>query len=225
MEFTVVKSSQEPLYREALSLYDEKLDISLYEDEQIFKQSLENQYTKDDYIFLVGLEEGEVVSLATAHYEATTNSSFLIYLIARNTDNHDTLMDLTLEEVKSEINKLANRVHERDVNFIMFEVPKEPEELDDETDQIIRDRQTFLNRHGFEKQHEIPYLRPDFDGTSPGIPKDLYIKPNLELTKDIYGTSVKSNYILKYVFANKLSRSYIYSLLEAMNLRKASHSS
>ena len=95
MEFTVVKSSQEPLYREALSLYDEKLDISLYEDEQIFKQSLENQYTKDDYIFLVGLEEGEVVSLATAHYEATTNSSFLIYLIDRNTDNHDTLMDLT----------------------------------------------------------------------------------------------------------------------------------
>lgn len=120
MEFTVVKSSQEPLYREALSLYDEKLDISLYEDERIFRQSLENKHTKDDYIFLVGLEKGEVVSLATAHYEATTNSSFLIYLIARNTDNHDTLMDLTLEEVKSEINKLANRVHERDVNFIMF---------------------------------------------------------------------------------------------------------
>ncbi|MDT3996570.1 hypothetical protein RPO67_02740, partial [Staphylococcus saprophyticus] len=32
--------------------------------------------------------------------------------------------------------------------------------------------------------------------------------------------SVKSNYILKYVFANRISRSVIYPLLEQMELRK-----
>ncbi|MDU2695889.1 MAG: hypothetical protein E7C37_02720, partial [Staphylococcus epidermidis] len=48
---------------------------------------------------------------------------------------------------------------------------------------------------------------------------DLFIKANIELTKDIYGTSVKSNYILKYVFANGISREIIYPLLKEMNLR------
>ncbi|HCU7327332.1 TPA: hypothetical protein OV260_002759, partial [Staphylococcus aureus] len=43
---------------------------------------------------------------------------------------------------------------------------------------------------------------------------------NIKLTKDIYGTSVKSNYILKYVFANGIAREIIYDLLEEMDLRK-----
>ncbi|MCU5746528.1 hypothetical protein N9R04_07340 [Staphylococcus sp. SQ8-PEA] len=223
MEFQLVKSSQEPLFAEALSLYDEKLNISLYEDSKIFKQSLENKYTKDDYIFLVGIENDEVVSLATAHYEATTNSSFLIYLIAKNVPHHDQLMDDTLEEVKSEINKLSNQVHERDVNFIMFEVPKEPEDPDEETQTAIHHRQEFLQNHGFRKQHEIDYVRPSLKNETSSVAKDLYIKPNIELSKDIYGTSVKSNYILKYVFANKIPRTIIYQLLEQMKLRKTTH--
>lgn len=48
---------------------------------------------------------------------------------------------------------------------------------------------------------------------------DLFIKSNIELTKDIYPASVKSNYILKYVFANGISRDIIYPLLVKMNLR------
>ena len=47
---------------------------------------------------------------------------------------------------------------------------------------------------------------------------DLFIKSNIELTKDIYPASVKSNYILKYVFANGISRDIIYPLLVKMNL-------
>lgn len=221
MEFKVVKSSTDPLFSEALSLYDEKLDIALYENEEIFRHSLENERTKDDYIFLVGLEDEKVVSLATAHYEATTNSSFLIYLIASNLPHHDTLMQETLTEVQREINRLANQIHSRDVNFIMFEVPKEPSNQDPDTETIMKNRRQFLNDYGFKKQSEIKYVRPNFEDKTTSIPRDLYIKSNIELTKDIYGTSVKSNYILKYVFANKISRRYIYPLLEQMDLRKA----
>lgn len=43
MEFKVVKTSDDPLFKEALSLYDGKLDIALLEDEQTFVQSLENK--------------------------------------------------------------------------------------------------------------------------------------------------------------------------------------
>ncbi|RIO66477.1 hypothetical protein BUZ85_15745, partial [Mammaliicoccus sciuri] len=59
------------------------------------------------------------------------------------------------------------------------------------------------------------------EGYSEGKPMDLFIKSNIELTKDIYGPSIKSNYILKYVFANRISRSIIYPLLEEMDLRKS----
>ncbi|PHK48773.1 hypothetical protein [Staphylococcus edaphicus] len=220
MEFKTITSIDDPLFKSALKLYDTKFDIGLSEDEQIFKQSLKNERTKDDYIFLVGIESDEVVSLATAHYEATTNSSFLIYLIANDQPNHDDIITKTLERIQKEINILSNQVHAHDVNFIMLEVPKEPEEVSEDEVHIMDNRRQFLYEHGFEKQHEIDYLAPSIQDYATGKPMDLFIKSNIELTKDIYGPSVKSNYILKYVFANRISRSIIYPLLEQMELRK-----
>ena len=82
MEFKVIESAKDPLFNEALKLYDDKLDIGLDEDSKIFKRSLENNKTENDYAFIVGIENQTVVSLATAH---TSNNQFciLIYLIAK----------------------------------------------------------------------------------------------------------------------------------------------
>ena len=126
MEFKTIQTAKDPLFEKALQLYDAKLDISLSEDSSIFKRSLENNKTENDYAFVVGIEHDQVVSLATAHYEATTNAAFLIYLIAQDGPNHDELITLTLEEVEKQLNLLSNEVHDRDINFIMLEVPKEP---------------------------------------------------------------------------------------------------
>lgn len=220
MEFKTVTSIDDPLFEAALKIYDERFDIGLSEDKQIFKQSLENVHTKDDYLFIVGLEDGQPVSLATAHYEATTNSAFLIYLIAVNQSNHSELITQTLDQVELEINKLSNQLHAHDVNFIMLEVEQEPAEIEEKDIQILENRREFLFENGFEKQTDIDYLAPSIYGYADGVPMDLFIKSNIELTKDIYGPSIKSNYILKYVFANKISRSIIYPLLEEMDLRK-----
>ncbi|MGY0411700.1 hypothetical protein [Staphylococcus xylosus] len=221
MQFKIITSIDDPFFKSAMNLYDAKFDIGLSEYEQIFKQSLKNEHTKDDYIFLVGIESDTVVSLATAHYEATTNSAFLIYLIANDQPNHDELITETLARIQKEINILSNQLHEHDVNFIMLEVDKEPEEISEEDIPILDNRRQFLYQHGFEKQYDINYLAPNFEGYSEGKPMDLFIKSNIELTKDIYGPSIKSNYILKYVFANRISRSIIYPLLEEMDLRKS----
>lgn len=221
MKFKIITSIDDLFFKSAMNLYDAKFDIGLSEYEQIFKQSLKNEHTKDDYIFLVGIESDTVVSLATAHYEATTNSAFLIYLIANDQPNHDELITETLARIQKEINILSNQLHEHDVNFIMLEVDKEPEEISEEDIPILDNRRQFLYQHGFEKQYDISYLAPNLEGYSEGKPMDLFIKSNIELTKDIYGPSIKSNYILKYVFANRISRSIIYPLLEEMDLRKS----
>jgi len=220
MEFKTITSIDDPLFEAALKLYDSEFDIGLTEDAQIFRQSLKNEHTKDDYIFLVGLSSGEVISLATAYYEATTNSAFLIYLITSATTNHDEVITLTLDRIQLEINRLSNQLHAHDVNFIMMEVPKEPEDISESQIPILDTRRQFLYEHGFEKQYDIDYLAPSLQGYSDGRPMDLFIKSNIELTKDIYGPSIKSNYILKYVFANRISRSIIYPLLIEMGLRK-----
>ncbi|MGI2243762.1 hypothetical protein ACQ1XN_09545 [Staphylococcus cohnii] len=221
MDFKTIKSIDDPLFKAAIKLYDGQFDIDLSEDEQIFKQFLKNEHTKDDYIFLVGLQSDKVVSLATAHYEATTNSAFLIYLIANDQPDHDELITNTLARIEKEINYLSNQLHEHDVNFIMLEVPKEPELVSEDEQQVLSNRREFLFSHGFEKQYDLDYLAPNLNGYSEGSPKDLFIKSNIELTKDIYGPCIKSNYILKYVFANRISRSIIYPLLEEMDLRKS----
>lgn len=219
MEFKTIQSAKDPLFEKALQLYDAKLDISLSEDSSIFKRSLENNKTENDYAFVVGVENNQVVSLATAHYEATTNAAFLIYLIAQDGPNHDELITLTLQEVEKQLNHLSKEVHDRNINFIMFEVPKESSMIDETTDEVLEHRRQFLYEHEFEKQEEIDYIHPNYVINEESEKVDLFIKSNIELTKDIYGTSVKSNYILKYVFANGISRDIIYPLLEEMNLR------
>ncbi|CDR29325.1 hypothetical protein [Staphylococcus schweitzeri] len=218
MEFKTIQSVKDPHYNEALQLYDTKLNLSLTEDKRIIKHSLENNKTENDYVFIVGLENGAVVSLATAHYEATTNAAFLIYLFAKDLPNHDELMTQTLHQIEHELNVLSNIVHSRDINFLMMEVPKEPADLTKENGLIIEHRRQFLYEHQFERQTEIDYIHPSNDGHAKKV--DLFLKKNIKLTKDIYGTSVKSNYILKYVFANGISRNIIYALLEEMDLRK-----
>lgn len=162
MEFKTIQTAKDPLFEKALQLYDAKLDISLSEDSSIFKRSLENNKTENDYAFVVGIEHDQVVSLATAHYEATTNAAFLIYLIAQDGPNHDELITLTLEEVEKQLNLLSNEVHDRDINFIMLEVPKEPKTVDDKTDKILEHRRQFLYEHEFEKQEEIDYIHPNY---------------------------------------------------------------
>ena len=144
MEFKTITSVKDPYFKEALQIYDAKLDISLTEDSHIFKQSLENNKTEKDYAFIVGIENNEVISMATAHYEATTNSAFLIYLITKNKDNHDEVMSMTLDKIEEQLNVYANEIHDRNINFIMMEVPKEPLTTDEETNKVLERRRQFL---------------------------------------------------------------------------------
>lgn len=220
MKFELVTSTKDPYYKEALELYDSRLDIQLLEDKRIFKRSLENNKTENDYTFIVGVnEDNEVISMATAHYEATTNSAFLIYLLAKDGPDHDTVLVETLNQIEVQLNRLAQKVHGRGFNFLMLEVPKEESNGNSEYEAILRHRRQFLYENQFEYQHDIQYIHPNSSKEDSPREVDLFIKTYIELTKDIVPASIKSNYILKYVFANGLSRDIIYPLLEKMNLR------
>lgn len=219
MKFHTIHSLEDVYYQKAVEFYNKQLDVDFFEDSIITKRSLQNNKTENDYVFIVGIEKENIISLATAHYEATTNSAFLVHLLAVVDSNYDEIISQTLNEVETHLNILSNKVHARDINFLMFEVPKLDNSILD--NQLIKRRHHILLENDFEQQYDIDYLHPNYTFEETPIRTDLFIKSNIELTKDIYPTSVKSNYILKYVFANGISRDIIYPLLEKMNLRLA----
>lgn len=217
MKFHTIHSLEDVYYQKAVEFYNKQLDVDFFEDSIITKRSLQNNKTENDYVLIVGIEKENIISLATAHYEATTNSAFLVHLLAVVDLNYDEIISQTLNEVETHLNILSNKVHARDINFLMIEVPKLDNSILD--NQLIKRRHHTLLENDFEQQYDIDYLHPNYTFEETPIRTDLFIKSNIELTKDIYPASVKSNYILKYVFANGISRDIIYPLLEKMNLR------
>lgn len=217
MKFHTIHSLEDAYYQKAVEFYNKQLDVDFFEDSIITKRSLQNNKTENDYVLIVGIEKENIISLATAHYEATTNSAFLVHLLAVVDSNYDEIISQTLNEVETHLNILSNKVHARDINFLMIEVPKLDNSILD--NQLIKRRHHILLENDFEQQYDIDYLHPNYTFEETPIRTDLFIKSNIKLTKDIYPASVKSNYILKYVFANGISRDIIYPLLEKMNLR------
>lgn len=217
MKFHTIYSLEDAYYQKAVEFYNKQLDVDFFEDSTITKRSLQNNKTENDYVLIVGIEKENIISLATAHYEATTNSAFLVHLLAVVDSNYNEIISQTLNEVETHLNILSNKVHARDINFLMIEVPKHDNSILD--NQLIKRRHHILLENDFEQQYDIDYLHPNYTFEETPIRTDLFIKSNIELTKDIYPASVKSNYILKYVFANGISRDIIYPLLEKMNLR------
>ncbi|WP_303265932.1 hypothetical protein [Staphylococcus hominis] len=219
MKFHTIYSLEDAYYQKAVEFYNKQLDVDFFEDSTITKRSLQNNKTENDYVLIVGIEKENIISLATAHYEATTNSAFLVHLLAVVDSNYNEIISQTLNEVETHLNILPNKVHSRDINFLMIEVPKHDNSILD--NQLIKRRHHILLENDFEQQYDIDYLHPNYTFEETPIHTDLFIKSNIELTKDIYPASVKSNYILKYVFANGISRDIIYPLLEKMNLRSS----
>ena len=219
MKFHTIYSLEDAYYQKAVEFYNKQLDVDFFEDSTITKRSLQNNKTENDYVLIVGIEKENIISLATAHYEATTNSAFLVHLLAVVDSNYNEIISQTLNEVETHLNILSNKVHARDINFLMIEVPKLDNSILD--NQLIKRRHHTLLENDFEQQYDIDYLHPNYTFEETPIHTDLFIKSNIELTKDIYPASVKSNYILKYVFANGISRDIIYPLLEKMNLRSS----
>ena len=219
MKFHTIHSLEDAYYQKAVEFYNKQLDVDFFEDSTITKRSLQNNKTENDYVLIVGIEKENIISLATAHYEATTNSAFLVHLLAVVDSNYDEIISQTLNEVETHLNILSNKVHARDINFLMIEVPKLDNSILD--NQLIKRRHHTWLENDFEQQYDIDYLHPIYTFEETPIRTDLFIKSNIELTKDIYPASVKSNYILKYVFANGISRDIIYPLLEKMNLRSS----
>ena len=174
MKFHTIHSLEDAYYQKAVEFYNKQLDVDFFEDSIITKRSLQNNKTENDYVLIVGIEKENIISLATAHYEATTNSAFLVHLLAVVDSNYDEIISQTLNEVETHLNILSNKVHARDINFLMIEVPKLDNSILD--NQLIKRRHHTLLENDFEQQYDIDYLHPNYTFEETPIRTDLFIK-------------------------------------------------
>lgn len=218
MNFEVVTSIDDPLFQKALDMYEEIFKSEIREDRHVFIHSLTSPYLKKHYLFLVGLKDGNVISLSTGHYEPTTNSAFIIYLMVHPEYRNQRVGAQTLENTEQRLHKYAQEVHSRDANMIMLESFGESA-YDNEVDkeQAIM-RKSFFNRHGYAVEDGLSYIQPNPQKSLPPTPIDLYIKRYLPLQKDVVSPSIRSCYINKYIHGNENDREFVYSLLDSMNL-------
>ena len=107
MKFHTIYSLEDAYYQKAVEFYNKQLDVDFFEDSTITKRSLQNNKTENDYVLIVGIEKENIISLATAHYEATTNSAFLVHLLAVVDSNYNEIISQTLNEVETHLNILS----------------------------------------------------------------------------------------------------------------------
>ncbi|GGI42815.1 GNAT family N-acetyltransferase [Mammaliicoccus stepanovicii] len=218
MNFEVVTSIDDPLFKTALEMYEDIFKAEIREDRHVFIHSLTSKYIKQHYLFLVGLLDGKVISLSTGHYEPTTNSAFIIYLMVHPDYRNQRIGVQTLERTEQELHKHAQSVHGRDANMIMLESFGEDSYDDEAGKEQANMRKGFFNRHGYEILQDLDYIQPNPQKSLPPTPIDLFIKQYLPLQKDVISPSIRSCYINKYIHGNENDREFVYKLLEDMNL-------
>ena len=218
MNFEVVTSIDDPLFKKALDMYEEIFKVEIREDRHVFIHSLTSEYIKNHYIFLVGLKDDMVVSLSTGHYEPTTNSAFINYLMTHPEHRNRRVGAQTLEKIEEELHKCGQEVHGRDANMIMLEsFGVESYDSEEGKEQAIM-RKNFFNRHGYEILQNISYIQPNPQKSLPPSPINLFVKQYLPLQKDVIMPSIRSCYINKYIHSNENDREFVYELLDSMGL-------
>ena len=78
-------------------------------------------------------------------------------------------MSLTLEAIEKQLNLLSQEVHNRDINFIMLEVPKEPStaNIDDKLRNALEHRRQFLFENQFESRTTLTiFIKPKPKGNA-----------------------------------------------------------
>ncbi|MGM9931336.1 GNAT family N-acetyltransferase [Pradoshia sp.] len=164
------------LLNEALHLYDESFPEEVRESHDLFRRSLTLSSSENVYHFLVGLENGKVISMATAHYFARANFGYIVYLAAHPEKRGIGLGKKTIEEMRRRLQLDAKASGYPSLSAVVLETEKETTAHDEEEYAINLKRLKFFESLGFQIA-EVEYVQPPlFHGQ---IPVPLYLQMNI----------------------------------------------
>ncbi|MET3728348.1 GNAT superfamily N-acetyltransferase [Fictibacillus halophilus] len=220
----VTYSYQENL-KEALTLYHNSFPIEVREPEAVFLQSLKNAeiHLPNQYHFLVGFQDDELISLVTAHYLADVNTGFIVYLVTNPKIRSKGLGKQSLQSIEEILQQDSIAAGYESLDAIILET--ETEEMVHtkiEKEDCVK-RTNFFMRNGFHKVEDFLYLQPPIHDDGVDVPLHLFIKnrSRQELKKSEVKRIVKAMYVEKYHHGNGIAKEVLNRSYSKMNLENS----
>jgi hypothetical protein len=205
-----------------MKLYDQSFPIEVREPHEIFHRSIKNSRERypNNFHFLIGKEDDQLVSFATGHYLADDNVGFIVYIATNPLARNSGLGSKTLVKIEELLNKDAHSAGHSSLKAIFLET--ETQDLvhteQEKADCIRRNR--FFDKNSYKKYDEITYLQPPLHNGMDKVPLNLFIK-NLqmdELVKHEIQNAIKAIYREKYFFVNNINKDVINHCLKKMEI-------
>jgi len=207
-------NNSDSLFTEALHLYDLSFPDEVRESHDLFRRSIALSSGENKYHFLVGLENGKLISLATAHYFAKANFGYIVYLAAHPDKRGAGLGKKTFQEIERRLNLDAKAHGYPCLSAVVLETEKETLAHNEEEYITNLKRLKFFEGLGF-RIAETDYVQPPlFHGQTP-VPLYLQIKALDEDARINPKIIIDTMYNEKYKKINQVSKEELMLCLEA----------
>ncbi|TXC93446.1 GNAT family N-acetyltransferase [Metabacillus litoralis] len=208
-----------------MKLYDQAFPIEVREPHNIFLESVHIAKTRknNNYHFLVGLIEEELVSFATAHYFAEINSGFVVYIVTNPKLQNVGVGSKTLAKMEELLNHDAIQTGNSTIRAIFLETETHEMAHTEEEKKACMKRNRFFSRNHYEKYEEISYLQPPLYEDEEAVPLNLFVKniDKMILTKHGIKEAIKTIYEEKYFLVNKIDKNILNNCLKKMKIEDA----
>ncbi|APH05657.1 GNAT family N-acetyltransferase [Bacillus weihaiensis] len=214
IRWKLIKKEDQRLLQEFFCLYDSMFPIDVREPHEVFLRS----FDLDSFLFLVGLEDGKIISFLTAHYLADVNSGFIVYLGTVPTQRNKGLGKRTLNKIEEMLNEESRSNGYSSFRALVLETERqEAVHSDEEKADCVR-RNRFFSENGFKAEEMLHYVQPPLHKGQSPIPLEFFLKSKERITLDECKEIIKSLYREKYLLANEINSTILSDCMKDMGV-------
>jgi GNAT superfamily N-acetyltransferase len=205
---------------DALTLYDHSFPLEVREPHNVFLKSLEYAGTRtpNTFRFLIGMEDHQLVSLATGHYFANINAGFIVYLVANPDMRGKGIGQQTIMRLEKLLNQDAIVAGKTSIDSIFLETEMQELAHSEMEKEDCFKRERFFNKNGYKKISEIEYLQPPLHSGGSEVPLNLFAKSfnQAGVGKNDVKAAVQTIYKEKYSHVNGIDNGVLEKCLYKM---------
>ncbi|MEW9052520.1 MAG: GNAT family N-acetyltransferase [Neobacillus sp.] len=219
-----IKEENATELRTVMKLYDQSFPIDVREPHEIFHRSI--KYSRERYPnnfrFLIGKEDDQLVSFATGHYLADDNVGFIVYIATNPLARNSGLGSKTLVKLEELLNEDARSAGHSSLRAIFLETETEDLVHTEQEKADCEKRNRFFDRNSYKKYEEISYLQPPLHEGMDEVPLNLFIKnvQKDELMKQEIQHAIQAIYREKYINVNNINKEMIHHCLKKMGINE-----
>lgn len=224
IEWIEISSTETTIFENAMNLYEQAFSIEVREPQKVFRRSLESIMNDDNnYRFLAGMEDQQVIAFATGHYFADVNTGFIVYIVTDPNVRSRGLGYKTLAKLEELLNDDAIRAGNSAIDMMILET--ETEEMvhtKKEKEDCIK-RNNFFKRNNYIPIYNIEYKQPPLYEGDSSIPLNLFVKNQRksELTMEVLHNTIFSTYQEKYYFINQINKVILDQCIQEMGINRS----